>query len=564
MRGAFTPASIGGVLYGDDAVAKTPIARFVRLASFCLRDEPLFARCLLHAFTAHILLLPKLSVLSRMRPSCSTHAKLQQFLRDAFLPKVFFALEQVDGACDLEVDGRVFLELLHYVCVNTGVRLRDVLGEQTFVELDTVWSTCAQKTVDYKVLVKRFPVLPASQPTVEGLLSDSPQTHISVLPFSHPVFDKVLSSIQLAIDEDGVDPSLEQDASDVPFQDEHHWHNHRRAILPKYLGGDSTHAQQTEWQRKRRLRNEQRFMAKMQWQAESLTGASGKALQRITIVSGKKDSSVGKSRGPDSINVRRVFLIVTMGVDDEPRLPHLKDSTARGKEKKPLVKKADAIRQQIAKQKMADQNISNASWWSEQLAVMKNLPLDQKYEFLDRLMNNGRTEDGWLAVDIRLFGIHLEFLRWIEDSNGDKKDEDRQAEVRDRYTVSIMRRVKDLYERGSLFAAALNALDTVLQTLGFKSYEPGFRASSPNGIEDERPLSFKFVKLLRSKTKAPAHKYMRITEEPVVWQMRLFGEFMDRSMDSQPDRRVSFMPDAWQRKVLDCLDQNHSVLVVGK
>ena len=42
-------------------------------------------------------------------------------------------------------------------------------------------------------------------------------------------------------------------------------------------------------------------------------------------------------------------------------------------------------------------------------------------------------------------------------------------------------------------------------------------------------------------------------------------------MDSQPDPRVSFNPDAWQRRVLDCLDDvddnqnlNHSVLVVGE
>jgi hypothetical protein len=37
---------------------------------------------------------------------------------------------------------------------------------------------------------------------------------------------------------------------------------------------------------------------------------------------------------------------------------------------------------------------------------------------------------------------------------------------------------------------------------------------------------------------------------------------MDRSMDSQPDRRVKFEPDAWQRKVLDAVDDNVSLSVV--
>ena len=58
---------------------------------------------------------------------------------------------------------------------------------------------------------------------------------------------------------------------------------------------------------------------------------------------------------------------------------------------------------------------------------------------------------------------------------------------------------------------------------------------------------------------------MPIVEHPVEWQLRLFGEYMDRSMDSADDHRVSFQPDAWQREVLDCLDEEgHSVLVVGK
>ena len=60
------------------------------------------------------------------------------------------------------------------------------------------------------------------------------------------------------------------------------------------------------------------------------------------------------------------------------------------------------------------------------------------------------------------------------------------------------------------------------------------------------------------------YKFMHITEDPVEWQLRVFGEFMDRSMDGLPDSRVSFIPDAWQRKVLDCLDANHSLLVVGR
>lgn len=38
---------------------------------------------------------------------------------------------------------------------------------------------------------------------------------------------------------------------------------------------------------------------------------------------------------------------------------------------------------------------------------------------------------------------------------------------------------------------------------------------------------------------------------------------MERSFDSQPDPRVKFEPDKWQRDVLDKLDKDESVLVVA-
>jgi superfamily II RNA helicase len=70
--------------------------------------------------------------------------------------------------------------------------------------------------------------------------------------------------------------------------------------------------------------------------------------------------------------------------------------------------------------------------------------------------------------------------------------------------------------------------------------------------------------LIHSKSNKPYHKYMAIVEHPIIWQLRLFGKYMDRSMDSAPDKRVAFQPDAWQRQVLDCIDQDHSLLVVGQ
>ena len=172
-------------------------------------------------------------------------------------------------------------------------------------------------------------------------------------------------------------------------------------------------------------------------------------------------------------------------------------------------------------------------------------------------MRNKRTKEGWLAAEARLYRLHLELARWLDD------DSREDASVRDRFTVSVMCMVKDLYESKDLFPKVAEKLAMVLIALGFADYIESFEAAATVSKED-RSLNFDFVKLVKSKSGSAVYKWMRIKEEPVVWQLRLFGEFMDRSMDSQSDPRVSFKPDAWQRKVLDCLDRNESVLVAGE
>jgi superfamily II RNA helicase len=47
-------------------------------------------------------------------------------------------------------------------------------------------------------------------------------------------------------------------------------------------------------------------------------------------------------------------------------------------------------------------------------------------------------------------------------------------------------------------------------------------------------------------------------------ERQIFGDFMDHSIGSKLDPQVTFVPDAWQHEVLDCLDRNDSILVVGK
>jgi superfamily II DNA or RNA helicase len=51
--------------------------------------------------------------------------------------------------------------------------------------------------------------------------------------------------------------------------------------------------------------------------------------------------------------------------------------------------------------------------------------------------------------------------------------------------------------------------------------------------------------------------------KPLDFQMDYCGPYLERSFDSEPDPRVPFQPDAWQRKVLDAIDDDKSLFVVA-
>lgn len=80
--------------------------------------------------------------------------------------------------------------------------------------------------------------------------------------------------------------------------------------------------------------------------------------------------------------------------------------------------------------------------------------------------------------------------------------------------------------------------------LGFTDYIVPLEDEASHGLQPDRDLAFNFIKLLKSKSNKAVHKFMAIKEDPVIWQLRVFGENMDCSIDSAPDPRVSFQPDA--------------------
>ena len=184
---------------------------------------------------------------------------------------------------------------------------------------------------------------------------------------------------------------------------------------------------------------------------------------------------------------------------------------------------------------------------------------EAKMSHLRGLLRNPRTDAGWLSVEIRLYSLHLTIQHWIAEP------EPENPRIHDNYVISILRVVKELYTNDSLTGTTLGVLAGILVSLGFTNYIAPLEEEACRRLQPDRDLEFTFVKLLKSKSHKPLYKFMAIKEDPVIWQLRVFGEYMDRSMDSASDPRVAFQPDAWQREVLDCLDSpKSSILVVGE
>ncbi|TFY54174.1 hypothetical protein EVG20_g9819 [Dentipellis fragilis] len=499
-------------------------------------QTPLFSE-ILYLFLLHCLLLPSLTLKERGRPLQELDESLSHFLLETFLPTAFFSLSSAISKTNtyVDVDSRVFVSLIHFMIKQASGHIQDVISPATFTRLSSIWSKSNRGPVHVLQLCQYHPLPETATTAAASAETDANKDDppFALLPFHNEVFDSELASVHVAVadDADDLPPAQLEFSQGTAFSDTKHWHAHRRTILPKHLGGEAAKPQDAK-QRRKALKRDQFAMASMQRLAATLTGASGALLEPMII------SAVG-TRSNKMLK-------------EKPAQQHPKKKAA------PL-SKADKIRVENAKTKQDKEDIASAEWWHGHLAEMESGNMDraQKQRYLENLFRSKKRDRGWLAVEMQLYSLDLKIREWIVDAAQE------EPSVHDGYALSIMRTVKDLYDKSTMPSAALTILDAILTCLGFADYIPSFNAMVPDRTIVDRKLSFKFVKLLKSKSKQSRHIFMHITEHPARWQLRLFGEYMDRSMDSQYDPRVSFLPDAWQREVLDSLDADKSVLVVA-
>lgn len=207
-------------------------------------------------------------------------------------------------------------------------------------------------------------------------------------------------------------------------------------------------------------------------------------------------------------------------------------------------------------QKSQKQFSESVAWLNELIRDLDSKTSVSSVEkSLSDLKRNPRSTEPLVATELALYRLHRLFNHWILGPDRES------ATVRDKYSITALCTIKDIREINYRTVEIHKCVRDVLNVLELSPYASTLMVAS--ATQDDRPLSFKFIKLVKSKTQESLHAFMGIEEHPIEWQLRVFGEYMDRSMDSQVDPRVHLKPDAWQREVLDAIDDNKSLLVVG-
>jgi hypothetical protein len=185
---------------------------------------------LLQIFISHCVLLPRLSLSARAQDLPALHPDLNKLLTSKFLPAVYGAARKATPKMQarwLDVDGRVFVSLLHFLLSRPGETIVDAVGPDVSSRTAAIISSAGAPAFDLEELRKRFPTPDETRALVKK--AKQPEPLRGLLRFSHPVLDEALEEVTLnaEIDEDEGEDKLEPDymrfGRGTVFSDTAHW-----------------------------------------------------------------------------------------------------------------------------------------------------------------------------------------------------------------------------------------------------------------------------------------------------------------------------------------------------
>lgn len=293
------------------------------------------------------------------------------------------------------------------------------------------------------------------------------------------------------------------------------------------------------------LRTNQFYMNEMTSYAASLTGAKGKALDAETITVGPKKLMKLVEEKPDKPAPK--------SKKEETPEPVNKNANAAGKKgtKKAAagLSKKDQMILDNKERKGGNEADKAFNAWA---TVMKGLDAlsddqDRYLKTLEYLNGLDGAKTTYLESEIHTYILQSLLTWWSTYCKAEKKTQGYHV------VALIWTTIRSLVTSKAPVSKEIVLHMTKICTLlgitdALTSFEP-----SPV----ERKLSFVF--------KYPANTaILKIVGTQSEFQLNYCGPYMDRMLDAKPDARVSsFVPDGWQRDVLDQLDSNKSVFVVA-
>lgn len=453
--------------------------------------------------------------------------------------------------CDY-VDGRLLLKL-----ILTPEELSDEVKEN-FSNLASHVEALCGKRLELPILSKlvnpSFTELPAVR-------------RCKILAFSNPAFDKYLEKIRLPVDimaEEGSEDHEEEGGQ--TYVEKTHWHNPRNplvtariraqralpkpvakvrgavAVAPSGRTQDQDRAARRAGGRARKW--EQVYLNQMYQYASSLTDSIDGSLNPKLVTVGekaKKPQATGKK---------------TTAKEEKNAKPNKKDGPSKGKGSGKL-SAADIISQNNATKKAGREAKLQDSWKSicDEVASIADdenaiSRLETWLAASQKAIAAGVAENKewpFIEAEARLYKIQLLQRIWTGYCRR------RQQEHGYAAASALFNEARLVLFSGGMTRKVHQILNNVFEALGIPKPPSDPLASLP----DRKIL---FTKVWDGKCEALDIRLGLTSEE---FQLLHCGPWMDRNMDSQPDPRVPFKPDGWQRKVLDELDRDNSLFVVA-
>ncbi|PQE30888.1 DEAD DEAH box helicase protein [Rutstroemia sp. NJR-2017a WRK4] len=430
------------------------------------------------------------------------------------------------------VDGRLLRMIMRSLCEESGNAFPEMIQHDWSLlrSLASELSSCdlsLQESNDDN----------ASEIPTEDCNAESQSDELAVLPFTSEVFDKHLQCIHVK-----TDTSLRTKMASMKFYRETtHWHKHKKPSItkatptPKYT------------RRLNPLRANQFYMREMTAYAASLTGATGKALVPETIFVGPKQLKKLVEAEP-----------VKPG---KPEKPASKSKDVEKNEKKPKAAKkgtkaaagklsrAEQIKAENLEKKGDTESDKAFASWSVIIQKLEEV-IDDEARYLQAKQYLNKLDGPKakiLEADINTFILQSLLSWWASYCKKNKK--------KDGYFVValVWATVRELCTTTApITESIVRHMQKVCELLDITD-----ALSAPRGPMVARKLSFSFRYPFSTSS-------LSIGMAQTEFQLDYCGPYMDRMLDAKPDARVSnFVPDGWQRDVLDQLDANKSVFVVA-